>query len=265
MNPLLSILILLLIVITPPATQAALSEPDNILYGVVSLNSQPITAARTDVVIEARRLADGPALARYRMGSDARAGSFYSLHIPMEGLGPVGNPSAAQNGENLFIVVIDGSGNRQQAAYRIGERGAVQRLDLGTAGLDSDDDFLPDAWELFYFGNLNSDWSTPTANGRIAWENYQAGLNPNSTNDVFRIASQLDGNKLIVSFFARKASGIGFEDSARYYSLEFSGRVIGPWRAVPTYENVLGNNQTVIYQTTFTNAPTFFRAQVSLY
>lgn len=260
MNPLL-ILIITLILISP-STPAALPEPDNLLYGVVSLNNQPITAARTDVIVEARRTLNGPAISRYRMGSEARAGSFYSLRIATEAFGPVGNPSAAQSGENLFIVVTTGGASvltsRQQV---IGERGAVQRLDLGTANPDSDGDLLPDAWELFYFGNLNANSTTLNSNGLRAYQNYQAGYNPNASNTLFHIQTQLSGNQVLVSFLARRASGIGYENANRYYSLQSAPGVTGPWTGVPAYTNLLANDQVITYQTTSTNAPTFFRGQ----
>jgi hypothetical protein len=258
----LLILILLIIVISPRA-RAGLSEPPSIVYGAVSLNNQPVTAARADVLIEARRLLNGPALASYHMGSDAAAGNFYSLRIPIESLAPANNPAAAQAGETLYIVVTDGVGHRQDATCRLGGRGAVQRLDLGPVLLDNDTDYLPDAWEMLYFGNLNREWSTICPNGLIAWANYQAGSDPNSTNGLFRVASQLSGDQLVISFFARRASGAGYEGAVRHYFLEAaSDAVTGPWTAVPGFTDVVGNDRTITFQTAFPNAPMFFRGQV---
>lgn len=105
------------------SAKAEIREPDNVLYGTITLNNVPVTAARTDVIVEARRLINGPAVASYRMGTNPRIGNFYSLEVPLESLPPVADPVASQTGESLIIVVMDASGLRGQTTYVLGERG----------------------------------------------------------------------------------------------------------------------------------------------
>src|SRR5687768_825821 len=71
-------------VLLPHSAQAAVPEPDNIVYGKIALGNIQIPALRRDITIEARRLINGPPIARYRMGSAVNLGDFYSLRIPLE-------------------------------------------------------------------------------------------------------------------------------------------------------------------------------------
>ena len=65
------------------SARAEIKEPDNLLYGTISLDGVPVTSARTDVVVEARHLPllpvqlhpDGRAHRRSRYPRTAPAGS----------------------------------------------------------------------------------------------------------------------------------------------------------------------------------------------
>ncbi len=257
--PLLGLSLLL----APLAARGVVSEPDNVLYGSITLNNQPVTSARIDVVVEARRTLNGPAVARYRMGSTLRLGNFYSLRIPVEST-PATDPNASQTGDNLVIVVSDLSGRRIETSYRVVDRGAVQRLDLGSSAPDSDGDGLPDAWEFANFGNLNSGPNTLAPNGQSTHYNYLTGSDPNNVNSLFRLTLQPSGSQLFVSFFARQSTGVGYESSARYYSLESATNTLGPWNGLAGYTNLLGNNQTITYQRPLPTTPEFYRGRVWL-
>ena len=146
--------LLLLPVLTALPLRASIPEPDNLFYGGITLDTVPVTAARSDVVIEARRTSDGPALASYRMGSDPALGNFYFLRLPLESVAPAANPDATQVGDSVFITVLDGGGLRAQTGFVVSERGTVQRIDFGVVATDIDGNGLPDAWELYHFSGL---------------------------------------------------------------------------------------------------------------
>jgi hypothetical protein len=257
--PLLGLSLLL----APLTARAVVSEPDNVLYGAITLSNQPVTSARIDIIVEARRTVNGPAIARYRMGSTLRLGNFYALRIPVESA-PVTSPDVSQTGDNLVIVVSDLSGRRIEATYRVADRGSVQRLDLGSSVPDSDGDGLPDSWEFANFGHLNSGPNTLAVNGQSARYNYLTGSDPNNANSLFRVTLQPSGSQLLVSFFARQSAGVGYEGAARYYSLESSTNTLGPWNGLAGYTNLLGNNQTITYQTPLPTTPEFYRGRVWL-
>jgi len=245
--------------------RAGVPEPDNLVYGTIVLDNVQVTAARTDVTVEARRLIDGPPVASYRMGSSSQTGSFYALRIPLESGAPLLDPNASLAGDSLFIVVLDTSGVRAQASYTVGGRAATERLDFGAAVADSDGDGLPDAWETLNFGNLDQGPNSISPNGQTALQNYIAGTNPNDTNSTFSLRVDLTNGLGQVSFSALRAEGIGYEGMSRYYSLEYSTNAGGiPWLPVDGYTNLLGNNQTVIYEAVGTNAAVFYRGSAWL-
>ena len=247
------------------SAKAEIREPDNVLYGTITLSNVPITAARTDVIIEARRTIGGPAVASYRMGTNPRIGNFYALEVPLESMPPVIDPDASQTGDSLFIVVSDASGLRGQTTYVLGERGQVQRVDFGTALPDSDADSLPDAWELLHFGNLNQNSSSIAPNRLSVLQNFVSGTDPNSTNSLFKLSITTSNNQRIVSFLALRAEGVGYEGKSRFYSLEAGANPTATsWLGVANFTNLLGNNQTLIFQTTSTNSPAFYRSRAWL-
>lgn len=261
----ISLVLLAVLAVLPPAARAEIPEPDNVLYGTIALDNVAVTAARTDVVVEARRQTNGAAIASYRMGSSQQAGNFYSLRLKLESLAPVFDSDASQLGDNLVIVVRDASGVRDQANVTIAERGQFQRLDFGTAVPDSDGDGLPDAWETQYFGGLNQNAGSIGANGLSALQNFIAGTNPNDPNSVFKLSIAATNNLKEVSFVTLRAEGPGYVGLTRIYSLEASSNMApNSWTGVPGFTNLAGNNQTVTYQSPVAGVPAFFRGRINL-
>jgi len=255
--------ILALCAATLPA-HATLSEPDNVLYGNISIDGVPVTAARTDVVIEARRTLNGPAIASYRIGTSSTLGGLYALRLQLESVAPLAGTNSSQVADTLFIVVTDGSGLRAQTNYTIIERGMAQRVDFGAVLADSDGDGLPDAWELNYFSGLGQNAGSLGLNGQTARQNFIAGTDPNDTNSVFRLTLTQNGADQWVSFFAATAQGAGYEGRQRYYAIEASTNPAGTWLAVVNASNVPGNNQQVSLLFPNAAAPAFFRGRVWL-
>jgi hypothetical protein len=257
----------LTLIVLAPAVRATIPEPDNLLYGAVVLDNQPVTAARTDVIVEARRTLEGSPLSSYRMGSDARAGDFYSLRVALESIPPAVSPVASQMGDTLFIVVRDASGVRAQTAYTIQERGAVLRLDFGAApsSPDSGGNGLPGAWEIAHFGATGQDPHAINLNGRTTYENFITGADPNDPDSAFLLTITHSEDQQIVSFLARRAEGPGYEGATRLYSVEFSPDPAGStWEGMTGFVNLPGNNQTVVFSVADAGAAVFLRGRVVL-
>ncbi len=243
--------------------RAALPEPDTVIYGNITLDNVLVTAARNDVVVEARRTTNGPAIASYRMGRDAALGNFYALPVTMESVAPLSDPNAAQVGEQVFVSVLDQTGLRLQAALVIAERGDVQRIDFGVAVPDGDADGLPDAWELQWFGSLNRHPASPTANGFTALDHFIAGTDPNGAG--FRLHLTQTNQQKRVSFLARRAEGPGYTGMTRLYTLETRATLAaGSWSGVLNYVDIAGADQTVEYVTTDMSGSAFFRGKIVL-
>jgi len=247
------------------AARATIPEPDNLIYGNIVLDGNLVTAARSDVVIEARRTINGPAIASYQMGSDPALGSFYSLRLVLESVAPVSDTNVSQVSDTVFVSVTDGSGLRAQTSYLIAERGVARRVDFGAAAVDSDGDGLPDTWELQRYSNLNQSPASLAPNGMTALQNFIAGTDPNDPNGGFRLRIQITNNQKQVSFTALKAEGPGYEGMTRLYTLESNPAfAAASWTGVPSYIDIAGNNQTVDYLTAALGAPGFFRGKILL-
>ena len=258
-----AIVILILILIASPAVHAEISEPDNLLYGTIILDSALVTSNRTDVVIEARRTPNGDPIASYRMGANSQIGNFYLLRLSLESVSPIANTNASEVGNSIYIIVLDGAAVRGQTTYIFPERGNVQRTDFGTPSGDTDSDGLPDAWEIANFGSLGQNPNSINANGQTTLNNFTMGSNPNNSNTLFAVNISNTGSQTLVSFLARRADGSGYEGRARYYSLESSTNTTF-WTGVTGFTNLLGNNQTVTFQSPAASAPAFYRGKVWL-
>jgi hypothetical protein len=239
-------------------------EPDNVLYGTISVDGQQVSSARTDIVIEARRTVGGPALVRYRMGTDAAVGNFYSLRLPLESAAPVASPDASVPGESLVVVVTDANGVRAQTTFTFVERAAVQRVDFGVASVDGDGDGIPDSWELSYFLDRSRSGESIAPNGSSVLANYIAGTDPGSTNGLFRLDVAVNGAMKSVSLPTKTAAGAGYEGLERRYALEAATDLASGWFGVAGYTNILGTDQPVVFQTTAGDSPAFFRGRVWL-
>src|SRR5262245_35785384 len=111
------IVVVTILLASSNASRAVIPEPDNILYGTITLDNTPVTAELTNVMVEARRTVNGPIVASYRMGSDPQLGNYYSLRIPIESVAPILDTATAQAGDNLVILLRDASGVRAQTNF----------------------------------------------------------------------------------------------------------------------------------------------------
>jgi hypothetical protein len=246
---------------------AVLPEPDNVVFGTIALDGRSITTEDFDVIVEARRTPTGPAISSYQMGSQLRLGNFYSLRVPLESLTPRTDTNATLTGDVVYIVIRDINGERETRTVTVGARGAFHRLDVGTSVPDSDSDGLLDVWELAVFGNLGQNGNgDPDGDGINNEREFTAGTNPNDSDGFFQLT--IDGSvptSRSVSFFAVTAEGAGYAGVDRIYTLESTTNlVLGNWRGVPNYTNVLGNNTTITYLSNESDVQTFYRCRLQL-
>ena len=163
--------------LTVAPAMAGIPEPDNVVYGIIVLGTNRVTAANTDVAVEARRTLTGSAIASYQMGSDLAATDYYSLRIRLESLPPVDDPAASTTGTQIYLVVKDATGVRDQKTFAVGERGLITRLDFGDIDLDKNG--LNDEWERRNFGQTGVDPNAdPDADGQSNLKEMLAGTNP---------------------------------------------------------------------------------------
>lgn len=250
----------------PHTLEAGLAEPDNLVYGTLQFDGQPVTATQTDIVIEARRTPDGPALATYRMGDERRLGDFYRLKVRLETAPPLTAPEASLAGDRLYLVARRGTEVLVQEALDVGSRGFITRRDLTSAAPpDQDGNGLPDAWELLHFGHLANDpQADPDQDGHSTLEEFLAGTAPNDPQSVCRLEVQSAGAQPLVSFLARRAQGAGSENLVRRYTLEAAPRLSGPWTAVSGLADIPGDNQVVTHSIPLDTLQVFYRVRVSL-
>jgi hypothetical protein len=159
-------------------SRAEVPEPDNVVYGVITLGAVPVTAADTNVIVEARKSLSGPVVARYRMGDSLACADAYSLEIPLEAFFPLVDTNASRVGALVYLSVRDPSGVRDTRTLAIAQRGQLVRLDF--AEPDTDGDRIPDRWELQYFGSLSGadPAADPDGDGRNNLQEFIDGTNP---------------------------------------------------------------------------------------
>jgi len=106
-------------------------------------------------------------------------------------------------------------------------------------GIDSDNDGLPDAWELQHWGNLRPLPSVDSdGDGRINLEEYLAGTDPSDTNSVLRITNMRRG----FGGDPTRVDLVWTSEPTRFYAIEklsavgdtnvWSAHTVFPWMGV---------------------------------
>jgi uncharacterized lipoprotein YddW (UPF0748 family) len=106
---------------------------------------------------------------------------------------------------------------------------------------DTDGDLLPDSWELHWFGNLtsagqNTDSNHPGITDHAVWI---LGTDPTSSAPGVLLSARQQTNEVQISFLARAAEGIGYQNAVRHYCLETATAPTAgaAWTPVSGFEN----------------------------
>lgn len=131
---------------------AEIPEPVNIVYGAITLDNVPITAANTEIVVEARLIDSITNIASYQMGENAGAGDNFVLQIPLDAVGQQA-PNTARIGDTLQIYVSQVPITNQTVT--ILDRGTSIPLNLALSSadfstVDTDGDGIPNIFETLY-------------------------------------------------------------------------------------------------------------------
>lgn len=162
----LTVMALLMLPVT--VTQAVIPEPDNLLFGTVSLDGQQLTAANTGVKLVLEY--DGNEIGNYTMGDFIAARNQYVLEVPVDSV-KERRTSALRVGDTLAIRFRQGTSSILAATFDVAERGSTYEMDLVLVS----EDFI-----------IGSDPDSPDSDGDGISDVYEVanGLNPLSSDDA---------------------------------------------------------------------------------
>jgi len=246
-----------------PLARADLSAPDTVVYGIIVLGTNQVTANATAFAVEARRTS-GLLVARYRMGDRSDAGNYYVLAIKVEEIAPCRDAASVLLNETLAILVASNGVEQARQTFAVAERGQLKQLDFGTLPTNALSGFA--AWAAARGLGGSSPTLDSDGDGRSNFDEYVAGTDPTNANSAFRLSVATSNAHAVVSFLALRAEGLGYEGSSRHYSLESTTNgAFTPWLPLIGYTDVVGNNQTGAYISPATNkVATFIRGRVEL-
>ena len=118
---------------------------------------------------------------------------------------------------------------------------------------DTDNDLLPDSWELRWFGNLTTaGLATDTdGDGLSDREEYVLGSDPTHPNPGLTLQARLAGGSLEVSFLAQAAAGAGYQNAERHYCLESRTSLAGGgvWEPVASFADrtIASGSETLVF------------------
>ncbi len=148
------LLLLSLLLLPMSSARAEISEPDVLIYGIISLNNVAVTADDTHVSVEAYNDNENDILiADYTMGDKEELLDYYLLTLPMDSFADQ-VAGTARPGDTVTIRLDTGSPPSLETSIILTEHGVAIRLDLEDSDgdgildvddLDDDNDGLDDA------------------------------------------------------------------------------------------------------------------------
>ncbi|MBK9137614.1 MAG: PQQ-binding-like beta-propeller repeat protein [Verrucomicrobia bacterium] len=130
---------------------------------------------------------------------------------------------------------------------------------------DTDEDGLPDIWEMETFGHRFVQGADDTdGDGVNDLTEYVAGTDIRDPHSVPRLALRGNGANRTAIFPMRKASGIGYTGLERRYTIETSRSLDGDWEPYAGHENVLAGDRDIVIPAPLSPGARFFRVRVWL-
>ena len=156
-NDIKKMLFIFVLLMLPAAVAlAVIPEPDNIIFGDITLDGVAITATNTDVSIVVE-YADKE-LASYTMGSKELANNKYLLEISLDSI-LQRNESSVRDGDLLVLYYKTANSRVKAAEVVVNERGTRMEVNLNlqsedlviaadNSAIDSDEDGISDVYEV---------------------------------------------------------------------------------------------------------------------
>ncbi|MBN1670365.1 MAG: hypothetical protein JXR37_05005 [Kiritimatiellae bacterium] len=169
-------------------------------------------------------------------------------------------------GPNLLAVQVFNTTKDSSDLYLDAELALLEGSFIPAAA-DGDRDGMHDDWEALYFGSLTNaaPGSDADDDGVPDAAEYIAGSDPTNAADYAAVDIEVSGNAVVVSFSALEATGTGYADCARYYSLEARTNLNDTvWSPVPNATNILGEGQPVAYTNSAAEGADFYRLRIWL-
>jgi len=127
----------------------------------------------------------------------------------------------------------------------------------------------PLAWFNYYYIGASNYAAIATndtdGDGMTAWDEYVAGTDPTNDASYLGLGIGISNGNVILTYQSLAAAGPGYVLNTRYYDLESASNLLdGIWQPVSGATNVIGDNTTVIYTNTSTNALMYYRVKARL-
>ena len=152
---------------------------------------------------------------------------------------------------NARYLRITGHGNSSNPWNSITEVGFLKNGNPQEPEFDSDNDGLPDAWEIARFDHLTESSSADTDHDGLSNEDeFRLGSDPQDASDASSLRIQPGAaGSLSLAFTARAAFGPGYAGMTRYHRIACSDSLTSEsWLPLPGSERIPGKNLPVQIQ-----------------
>jgi hypothetical protein len=185
--------------------------------------------------------------------------------------GLVESPSAQTNWPTKFLkaaynwqfVSMDNSFGIHNAPFAVG----LLKASIGDLTGDANNDGIPDAWQIGYFGSVTNAAAAPNSinntNGLPNWMMYALGLDPHSGSTAVNGVIYVNGNNIVngttntIAIYT--AAEIAFNTQVgTTYTVQGITALTGSWQNIST--NIPGTGESISYLTpTRNNTQMYFR------